>query len=109
MLFVHSGPFRGGVFRFDIVFPKTYPLATPQVFFPPTLLHPLVEPVSGRLALGTLFKTAWNPRKDFVSHILAFVRSVFDQDTLDHLSPSTVVNTEVFRYVALCASVTHVD
>ncbi|PWZ02569.1 UBC-like protein [Testicularia cyperi] len=97
VLFVHTGPFKGGIFRFDIVFPPRYPSATPQVYFPPTLLHPLVDPNSGRLSLTTRFKSAWNPRRDFVTHILAFVRSVFETETLDTLLEGTVANQEVYR------------
>lgn len=94
---MHSGPFKGGVFRFDVVFPKTFPHAAPQVFFPPTLLHPLVEPVSGRLSLTPRFNAKWNPRKEFVSHVLRYVRSIFEQDTLDQISPAAVLNIEVYK------------
>ncbi|CBQ67861.1 conserved hypothetical protein [Sporisorium reilianum SRZ2] len=97
VIFVQNGPFSGGIFRFDIVFPSTYPSATPQIFFPPTLLHPLVDPDTGRLLLSSRFPGAWRPRQDYVSHILHFVKSVFQEDTLEGLREGMVANGEVYR------------
>lgn len=97
VIFVQNGPFSGGVFRFDLVFPSTYPCATPQVFFPPTLLHPLVDPDTGRLLLSSRFPQAWRPRQDFVSHILQFVQSAFQEETLESLREGVVANPEVYR------------
>lgn len=97
VIFVQGGSFSGGIFRFDIVFPSTYPFAIPQVFFPPTLLHPLVNPDTGRLLLSSRFPTAWRPRQDFVSHILQFVKAAFQEDTLESLMEGTVANPEVYR------------
>ena len=97
VIFVQDGPFSGGIFRFDIVFPLSYPTATPQVFFPPTLLHPLVDPDTGRLLLSSRFPGAWRPRQDFVSHILQFVKSAFREETLEALREGIVANPEVFR------------
>ncbi|CDU24070.1 uncharacterized protein SPSC_02699 [Sporisorium scitamineum] len=97
VIFVQNGPFSGGIFRFDIVFPPSYPSATPQVFFPPTLLHPLVDPDTGRLLLSSRFPGAWKPRTDFVSHILDYVQSVFQEDTLESLGQGIVANGEVYR------------
>ena len=97
VIFVQHGPFSGGIFRFDIVFPPKYPSATPQVFFPPTLLHPLVDPDSGRLLLSSRFPLAWRPRQDFVSHILQFVQSAFQEETLEALREGIVANAEVYR------------
>lgn len=99
VIFVQNGPFSGGIFRFDVVFPPTYPSATPQVFFPPTLLHPLVDPDTGRLLLSSRFPTAWRPRQDFVFHILQFVKNAFQEDNLDSLREGQVANPEVYRYV----------
>ncbi|KAF6766814.1 Ubiquitin-conjugating enzyme, E2 [Kalmanozyma brasiliensis GHG001] len=96
VIFVSGGPFNGGIFRFDIVFPASYPSSIPQVFFPPTLLHPLVDPDSGRLLLLSRFPT-WNPRRDFVSHILHFVKSAFEEETLEGLLEGAVSNKEVYR------------
>lgn len=100
VIFVQNGPFSGGIFRFDIVFPPAYPSATPQVFFPPTLLHPLVDPDTGRLLLSSRFPTAWRPRQDFVFHILQFVKNAFQEDNLESLREGQVANPEVYRYVA---------
>lgn len=97
VIFVQDGPFSGGIFRFDIVFPSAYPSAMPQVFFPPTLLHPLVDPDTGRLSLNSRFSGTWRPRQDFVSHVLQFVKDVFQEDTLEGLREGIVVNPEVYR------------
>lgn len=96
VIFVSQGPFNGGIFRFDIVFPPAYPSSIPQVFFPPTLLHPLVDPDSGRLLLTSKLPT-WNPRRDFVSHILRFVKSAFEEETLEGLLEGGAANKEVYR------------
>ena len=96
VIFVSNGPFHGGIFRFDIVFPPTYPTSTPQVYFPPTLLHPLVDPDSGRLLLASRFQ-AWKPRVNLVTHVLHFVKEVFTEEFLQGLRERVVANTEVWR------------
>ena len=57
ILFVHDGPYEGGVFKFKIDFPLKYPLNLPQVTFTQKqVYHPLVELPSGRLDLARLFE-----------------------------------------------------
>lgn len=122
-----SGYYAGGVFRFTLVFPPNYPGSAPQVYFPPTLLHPLVDvssrfpllfnqthrkwalipecfyalsfvqPNSGRLLLASRFPSGWRPREHFVSHLLFFIKNCFKRAVLDSLRESLVVNAEVFR------------
>ncbi|KAN0065604.1 hypothetical protein ACQY0O_000727 [Thecaphora frezii] len=96
VIFVQSGPFYAGIFRFDILFPPNYPLATPHVYFPPTLLHPLVDPNSGRMSLLARFPT-WKPRTDFIPALLRFVSDSFNDATLETLREGMVANLEVFR------------
>lgn len=96
VIFVQSGPFSGGIFRFDIVFPPAYPSSIPEVYFPPTLLHPLVDPDSGRLFLTSRFPV-WRPRKDFVVHVLQFVKEAFEERLLEGLREGAVANKEVYR------------
>ncbi|PWN50941.1 UBC-like protein, partial [Violaceomyces palustris] len=95
--FIRKGPYTGGIFRFDIVFPVNFPAATPQVYFPPTLLHPLVDPNTGRMLLTSRFTNGWKPRETFVTHLLYFVKAAFQDDTIDGLREGLVANLEVYK------------
>ena len=50
VIFVHDGPYEGGVFKFRIDFTLKYPLTLPTVMFSPNqLFHPHVKLESGKL------------------------------------------------------------
>jgi len=62
VIFVHTGYFAGGVFKFRIHIPHDFPnnSAAPKLVFDPPIFHPLVNENTGDLDLGGIFKT-WRP------------------------------------------------
>ncbi|KAL9939369.1 hypothetical protein V8E36_002182 [Tilletia maclaganii] len=97
VIFVHSGTFQGGIFRFDIVFPPTFPKLAPHVYFPPTLLHPLLDPASGRLSLALRFSSGWDPRTSTILELLLYIKSIFQPSAFERSSERLAANVEVFR------------
>ncbi|CAD6890478.1 unnamed protein product [Tilletia controversa] len=97
VVFVRSGIFQGGIFRFDIVFPPTSQRLAPQVYFPPTLLHPLLDPATGRLSLVLRFSSGWDPRTSTVLKLLLYLKSIFQPSILDATSERIAANVEVLR------------
>ncbi|KAK0519760.1 hypothetical protein OC834_007272 [Tilletia horrida] len=98
VIFVRGGGlFDGGIFRFDLVFPPSFPKLAPQVYFPPTLLHPLIDPASGRLSLALRFSAGWDPRTSTLPELLLFLRSIFHPTVLDQTSERLSSNVEVLR------------
>ncbi|KAE8255311.1 hypothetical protein A4X13_0g3085 [Tilletia indica] len=97
VIFVRSGIFEGGIFRFDIVFPPTFPRLAPQVYFPPTLLHPLLDPATGRLSLALRFSSGWDPRTSTILELLLYLKSIFQPTILDTTFERVAANVEVLR------------
>ncbi|KAK0549258.1 hypothetical protein OC846_004154 [Tilletia horrida] len=97
VVFVREGIFQGGIFRFDIVFPPSFPKLAPQVFFPPTLLHPLLDPTTGRLSLALRFSSGWDARTCTVLELLLYLKSIFQPALLDQVTERISTNIEVFR------------
>jgi ubiquitin-conjugating enzyme E2 D len=48
---VRDGPYRGGIFKFDIIFSQNYPNKIPEVIFSSKILHPYIQESSGKLDL----------------------------------------------------------
>ena len=53
IIFVRSGLYASGIFKFKIVFPASYPDSSPKLFFFSTVFHPSVSPSTGELDLGS--------------------------------------------------------
>ncbi len=94
VIFVQDGPFSGGVFRFDIVFPHL-PSAIPQVFFHPPSFTRSSTRIRARLLLRLTFSNGLETAARFRLHILQFVEAAFQEDTLMGLREGTVANPEV--------------
>lgn len=115
VVFVRKGAYAPGVFRFSIQFDvKGEELTVPTVFFPPILLHPLVEvsfpdliqPANGRLNmlpfLALAQERAWpvDPAAPaFLSSLMHFVADIFDDITLQGLLEQWVLNERMYTYV----------
>lgn len=115
-MFIRKGAYAPGVFRFSIQFDiKGEELTVPTVFFPPILLHPLVEvsfsgliqPANGRLNmlpfLAFAQERAWpvDPADPaFLSCLMHFVAEIFDDNMLQGLLGQWVLNERMYTYVA---------
>lgn len=109
VLFVRSGPYATGIFRFSIQFSiASEHLALPTVFFPPILLHPIVEPASGRLNLLPYLALAQESHMPtdpddpaFLCSLLTFLADCFSSHVLDNLCEQWILNERVYSYVPL--------
>jgi ubiquitin-protein ligase len=50
-VFVREGPFKDGIFKFQINIPTSYPAKAPEVTFITKVYHPFVDLKSGKLDL----------------------------------------------------------
>lgn len=115
MVFVRAGAFSTGIFRFSIQFAiKNNELNIPTVFFPPILLHPLVEvrvwlmqPADGRLSLLPYLALAqergWPLEPNhpaFLSGLVCHIAECFQDTLLDHLHEPWILNERMFSYVS---------
>ncbi|GAA6044257.1 hypothetical protein JCM8097_002097 [Rhodosporidiobolus ruineniae] len=96
VLFLHRGYYAGAVLHFRLLIPPSYPSTAPTVIFDSPIFHPLVDPVSGRMRLDARFPT-WRPRRDFLFHVLHFVKASFKRRWLDELREAVCANQEAWR------------
>eukprot|EP00164_Ancoracysta_twista_P002144 GFYU01002832.1.p1 GENE.GFYU01002832.1~~GFYU01002832.1.p1 ORF type:complete len:264 (+),score=34.81 GFYU01002832.1:181-972(+) len=75
VIFIRQGLYRGGIFKFLLSIPEDYPNSRPSVQFFSKVYHPLIDH-QGNLDLSSQFAT-WTPRKDYILHILAFIKKIF--------------------------------
>ncbi|GAA5961263.1 hypothetical protein JCM3765_002889 [Sporobolomyces pararoseus] len=94
---IHKGYYSGAIFHFTLTIPSTYPHSIPQITFDsPSVFHPLVDPVSGRMRLDSRFPN-WRSRQDFIWMILHHVKACFKRRSLDDLRETLCANVEAYR------------
>lgn len=107
VIFVRSGEYAPGVFRFSIQFSiSNGHLSLPAVYFPPILLHPIIEPISGRLnllpylAMAQKYHRPLDPDDPtFFSSLLAFISECFTPFVLSNLCDQWILNERLYLYV----------
>jgi ubiquitin-protein ligase len=57
VIFVREGPYKDGIFKFEIVIPSSYPAKPPDVIFLNEIMHPLIDLKTGKLDLTVMIKT----------------------------------------------------
>ncbi|XP_028043341.1 protein crossbronx homolog [Bombyx mandarina] len=89
VIFVRSGLYEGGVFRFTITLPEKFPDdETPVLTFVSNLYHPAIDASTGLLSLREVFPM-WDKKRDHVWQILKYLHIIFD-----NLSIKVPANTE---------------
>ncbi|KAL9704804.1 hypothetical protein quinque_008322 [Culex quinquefasciatus] len=78
VLFVRSGPYKNGVFRFTLTLSDKFPndSAVPTVVFQSETFHPLVCPYNGTLELSEAF-AKWKTGENHLWQVLKFIQYVF--------------------------------
>jgi ubiquitin-protein ligase len=94
-LFVHKGYYRNGVFKFRLNIPQEYPEKPPQVCFLTELFHPLID-TSGLFSLAQQFPT-WQPNKDYIFHVLHYIKNAFKKVVLDNLAEPKCFNKDALK------------
>lgn len=97
VIFVRKGYYKGGIFRFRINFPSSYPLRAPSIIFAKgSLIHPLIDPKDDHLALASGFPS-WNPKESNITRILYFIKGIFKTYQLNKLNDGLAINGEAWR------------
>lgn len=52
VIFIREGPYKDGIFKFEIRIPSSYPKSAPEVYFTTIVGHPLIDPYKGKLDLN---------------------------------------------------------
>jgi len=107
ILFVHYGPYQGGVFRFIVKFHELFPDShtLPVVTMTPAVYHPQVNPTRGTLEIKRHFRTSWQRSSNHIWQILKCVRSSFykiDSSFPANKHAADLYDTSYDKFVARC-------
>eukprot|EP00659_Diplonema_papillatum_P012442 gene12442-19239_t len=72
-----TNPYKGGVFRFRIIFPEAYPFHKPRCKFLSELYHPAVSPTTGEADLGAWYESLTPFQDSIALHCLLNVKALF--------------------------------
>ncbi|EGF82420.1 hypothetical protein BATDEDRAFT_22905 [Batrachochytrium dendrobatidis JAM81] len=101
-IFLHRGHYKEGVFKFYIEIPDSYPEQIPIVRFITDMFHPLIDR-DGYFNLGQQF-IRWRPYKDFICHILHYIKNSFRESTMCSLEGKFKNEKQYFsKLAAQCA------
>ncbi|KAI9332301.1 ubiquitin-conjugating enzyme/RWD-like protein [Zopfochytrium polystomum] len=95
VLFVHRGYYKEGIFKFYLQIPDGYPDEGPTVHFVTDMFHPLIDR-EGNFSLRQQFPV-WRPQKDFLSHVLHYIKNSFREAFLANLDESLCPNREALK------------
>ncbi|CAF1269349.1 unnamed protein product [Rotaria sordida] len=77
--FISQGPYEGGVFRFIIIIPNTFPdNDSPQVLFTSSVYHPQINPHTGELDIKRYFPV-WKRNVHHLWQVLRYIRRIFQK------------------------------
>ncbi|CAF2978746.1 unnamed protein product [Rotaria socialis] len=77
--FISQGPYEGGVFRFSILIPNTFPDGDcPQVYFSPSVYHPQINAQTGELDIKRYFPV-WKRNGHHLWQVLRYIRRIFQK------------------------------
>ncbi|CAF3451870.1 unnamed protein product [Rotaria sp. Silwood1] len=77
--FISQGPYEGGVFRFLIIIPNTFPdNDSPQVLFTSSVYHPQINPHTGELDIKRYFPV-WKRNGHHLWQVLRYIRRIFQK------------------------------
>ncbi|GLE10265.1 hypothetical protein PINS_up022344 [Pythium insidiosum] len=98
-IFVHTGLYRNGIFKFTIYLPETYngPGTYPRIVFSTQVFHPFVHPASRELDLKPKFPQ-WDPELHYMVAVLTYLKSIFYmKDFPQQATTANPAALEVFR------------
>ncbi|XP_076269227.1 protein crossbronx homolog [Rhynchophorus ferrugineus] len=96
-IFVRSGPYKDGVFRFTIMLDETFPdCEHPKVVFQTQVFHPVIHPETNEMNLLGGFPT-WNKNEQHLWQVLKYIQWVFSNV---EASVSHGINQEACEMIA---------
>ncbi|CAG5021907.1 unnamed protein product [Parnassius apollo] len=95
VIFVRSGVYEGGVFRFTLTLPEKFPDdSVPVVTFNSKLYHPAVNATTGVLSLNEVFPQ-WDKKQNHIWQILKYLHWIFNN--LNLKSPANLEASVAFK------------
>ncbi|CAH2066673.1 unnamed protein product, partial [Iphiclides podalirius] len=95
VIFVRSGVYEGGAFRFTLTLPEKFPDDNvPVVTFTSQLYHPAVNATSGELILNEVFPQ-WDKKQNHIWQILKYLHWIFNN--LHLKSPANIEASDAFK------------
>jgi ubiquitin-protein ligase len=95
-LFVHSGLYKDGIYKFMVEFPDAYPETPPKIVFTSEVFHPLVDLKTGEFQLQVFFPD-WQSGRDYLSCVLPHLHKAFRRN--DYLTKT--VGLKLAKTVAI--------
>ena len=91
VLFVRSGVYKGGLFRFSMQLPRSYPAngACPRVLFQSRVFHPHVHPQTGQVDILSHFGGHWVAGEHYIVLVLQVLKSMM------HVTPQKDLSLRV--------------
>jgi len=68
VIFIREGPYKDGIFKFEIRIPSSYPKSAPEVYFTTYVGHPLIDPYKGKLDLNVGYNNLINEHNFYSIH-----------------------------------------
>lgn len=98
VIFVRSGMYKDGVFRFTITLPSRFPndSTTPILAFQSDLFHPLISPDDGVFDLTDAFPK-WQPGDNHIWQILKFLQFVLQNPEEHSFRSEQLTGNEAFE------------
>ncbi|PSN40170.1 hypothetical protein C0J52_16355 [Blattella germanica] len=77
VLFVRQGIYQGGIFRFTVHMPESFPDGgCPKVVFQNKVFHPMIDPSNGEMDVKSGFQE-WRKNVNHIYQVVQFVRRAF--------------------------------
>ncbi|KAJ8920777.1 hypothetical protein NQ315_004918 [Exocentrus adspersus] len=77
VIFVRSGPYEDGIFRFNILLDDDFPDSEhPKVAFQSGMFHPVIDPISNELSLASAFPK-WDKNEQHLWQVLKYIQWIF--------------------------------
>ena len=76
VIFIRKGHYRGGIFKFVLIIPPTYPDDGPKVHFLSEVFHPLIHPETGLLDISIQFPQ-WSSNQHYIVLLLCYIKKIF--------------------------------
>ncbi|KAI6217387.1 AKT-interacting protein [Aphelenchoides fujianensis] len=77
VIVVKAGVFAGGIFRFTLTLPPTFPETEQTIELEQNILHPLVYSKTNRVDFKRFFPSNWVPDRNKIYHVLSAFQSIF--------------------------------
>eukprot|EP01084_Bolivina_argentea_P287427 493198_1 len=95
VIFPQTGYYKGGIFRFKILFEDHRPMACPKVIFQTNLFHPLVDPVTKQLNLNG--SPLCGNKRIHIADILTHIQSILVDDIKYWHNSLFIFNKDCFK------------